>query len=454
MGLERRAEPLGSTRVTPTLAQARDYTASAQHCQCRKRFARKASGPLYCSGPAGDIGAVYDYAIIGGGIIGLATAKALLERHPDARIVVLEKEKSVARHQTGRNSGVIHAGVYYEPGSLKARFCQAGVDAITAFCTEHDVPFSQCGKLIVATSEIEEARLQALYDRSRENGLDTRMLTASELSTLEPNVSGLAAVQVPSSGIVSYAAISEKLAALFRANGGDLRLRSEATGLEEWPDQVEIRLRGGETLTAKQLVVCGGLQADRLARMQGLKTDFCVVPYRGKYYRLRDSKRDVVRHLIYPVPDPALPFLGVHLTPMINGTITVGPSALQGWKREGYGRFNFSLSDSFRQLRYPGFWRISRRHFRTGLYELRNAWSKRAYIHRVQKYCPTLRRRDLKRHPTGVRAMAIDRKGNMIQDFLFAETPRSLHVCSAPSPAATSAFPIAEHICKKLDERI
>ncbi len=389
---------------------------------------------------------MYDFAIIGGGIVGASTAWQLSQRHPGARLVLIEKEPHAGAHQTGRNSGVIHAGIYYTPGSLKARFCKAGVLATVAFCEEHGVPYRQPGKLVVATSDLELERLHTLFARAQENGLTVSWLDEPQFRELEPNVAGVAAILSPASGIVNYAAMAEAMVSRFEANGGEVMFEAPVTGLAENSAGVDVATTTGQ-VHCRQLIVCGGLQADRLARMMGLDPGIRIVPYRGEYFRLRAEKQDVVQHLIYPVPDPALPFLGVHLTPMIDGSITVGPSALQGWKREGYGRLNFSARDSWDMLSYAGFWRITAKYLGTGLKELRNALSRKAYLRAVQKYCPLLSLEDLEPWPAGVRAMAVDRNGDMVDDFLFLETEHSLHVCNAPSPAATSAIPIGEHIC-------
>lgn len=395
-----------------------------------------------------------DFSIIGGGIVGLSTAWQLKTRHPDASVTLIEKEAAVARHQTGRNSGVIHAGIYYEPGSMKARFCKAGVDATIGFCREHGITYEQCGKLIVATNALEQQRLLALYERAQLNDLDVELWDSDELRNAEPNIRGTGAIYVKSTGIVDYTVICRTMAAMFQGQGGEIRLGTEVTGLVDNEAHVTIRLSAGESIQSQYVVVCGGLMADRLARMQGLDADFRIVPYRGEYYRLVADKNDIVKHLIYPVPDPALPFLGVHLTRMIDGSVTVGPSALQGWKREGYGRFNFNLRDTWELLTYAGFWRVTWRFLGTGLAEVKNAVRKSAYLKLVQKYCPAITLDDLQSHPVGVRAMAVRRDGTLIHDFLFAETRRSLHVCNAPSPAATSAIPIGNHICDKLEEKI
>lgn len=394
-----------------------------------------------------------DYLIIGGGIVGLSTAWQLLQREPDARLLLVEKESQLAGHQTGHNSGVIHAGIYYAPGSLKAEFCRAGLAATIEFCKSNDIPFEQCGKLIVATNEPELQRMQDLYERGLANGLELQLLSADELRDLEPNVTGLGAILVPATGIVNYRRVCEAFADKIRALGGEIRLNAKVVAIEENDSDVEISLANGDRINANFLVACGGLSADRLVRMHGLATDFQIVPYRGEYYRLPAPKSNLVRHLIYPVPDPALPFLGIHLTRMIDGSITVGPNAVQGWKREGYGRLNFSARDTWEMLRFPGFWKTIAGNWRHGLAELLNSLRKPRYLRAVRKYCPSVELRDLAPHPAGIRAQAVLRDGTLVHDFLFAESARSLHVCNAPSPAATSALPIGRYLCEKIEAK-
>ena len=392
---------------------------------------------------------MYDFAVIGGGIVGLSVAWQLRQRQPSRRVVVIEKEPALARHQTGHNSGVIHAGIYYEPGSLKAELCRKGVTETLRFCRENGIPHEQCGKLIVATDADEYERLLALYERALKNGIEVELLDESQLRAAEPNVAGVGAILSPTTGIVDYAAVAGGMARRLEELGGDIRTNAEVTAIDESAEAVTIHIDGSPPLEARYLVVCGGLMADRLAAMMQLDVDFGIVPYRGEYYRLPDDKRSIVRHLIYPVPDPGLPFLGVHLTRMIDGSVTVGPNAVQGWKREGYGRLNFSVRDTAEMLAFPGFWRVTADNLGVGIAEFRNSVWKRGYLRQVQKYCPSVRLDDLQPHPAGIRAQAVRRDGTLVDDFLFAETPRSLHVCNAPSPAATSAIPIGELICDK-----
>ncbi|MGI9248073.1 MAG: L-2-hydroxyglutarate oxidase [Woeseiaceae bacterium] len=393
---------------------------------------------------------MYDYVIIGGGIVGVSTAWQLKRQQPQSSILLLEKERQVAMHQTGHNSGVIHAGVYYTPGSLKAKFCKIGLDATVSFCRDNDIAYEQCGKLLVATNKLEYERMLALFERAQDNDLDVEMIDTNELRRREPNVAGVGAILVENTGIVDYQQITICMAGLFRGLGGEVRLDTRVTDLNEHSDSVVIETAGGEKIESRFLITCAGLMADRITRMLDIGTDFQVIPYRGEYYKLPASKNDIVNHLIYPIPDPDLPFLGVHLTRMIDGSVTVGPNAVQGWKREGYGHVNISPHDVAEMLLFPGFWKVAMKNLETGIAETRDSFWKPGYLRRVQKYCPSIRLQDLLTYPAGIRAQAVMRDGTLVDDFLFAESPRSLHVCNAPSPAATSAIPIGEHICNKV----
>ncbi|MBA5761937.1 L-2-hydroxyglutarate oxidase [Vibrio sp. 404] len=396
---------------------------------------------------------MYDYVVIGGGIVGVSTAWQLQSRFPDKSILLIEKESGFSHHQTGHNSGVIHAGVYYAPGSLKAEFCKAGVAATTEFCAKHNIPVENCGKLLVATSKEEVERMQALYQRCHENGLDVELIDQDELKAREPNIVGLGAIAVSTTSIVSYRQVTEKMAQEFVDAGGVISLDTEVTGLAESTEKVTVSaLRCGEPVVfdGQFLVVCSGLMADRMTRMMGIETDFQIIPYRGEYYRLPAKYNNIVNHLIYPIPDPDLPFLGVHLTRMIDGSVTVGPNAVQGWKREGYGKINFNLRDVLDMVSFAGFWKVSAKHLKTGLIETKNSWWKPGYLKLVNKYCPQIKVEDLQPYPAGIRAQAVLKDGSLVHDFLFAESERSLHVCNAPSPAATSAIPIGGYICDKI----
>ena len=391
----------------------------------------------------------YDYLIIGGGIVGLSTAWQLQQQCPDKRIVLLEKEPAFAQHQTGHNSGVIHAGVYYAPGSLKAEFCREGVQKTIQFCQDNDIKYDQCGKLLVATNPLEHERMLALYERCHQNQLDVELLDAAQLKEREPNIQGQGAILVKTTGIVDYRQVCNKMAERFREAGGQTLLNTQVTEMEEDSDEIRVQTNQG-TFHCRYLICCSGLMADRMTRMLGIETDFQIVPFRGEYYRLPADKYDVVKHLIYPIPDPDLPFLGVHLTRMIDGSVTVGPNAVQGWKREGYGRINISPADIWDMVRFPGFWRVLKKHLFTGLVETKNSLWKPGYLKLVQKYCPSVKLQDLEPYPAGIRAQAVLKDGTLVHDFLFAESQRSLHVCNAPSPAATSAIPIGRHIVERV----
>lgn len=397
---------------------------------------------------------IYDICIVGGGIVGLSTAWQLQQAYPRKKIVLVEKEAAFGLHQTGHNSGVIHAGVYYQPDSLKAKFCKEGASATKAFCKKHHIDFDECGKLLVATNALELTRLNALQRRCIENDIPMQWLDQDELKQHEPNVKGLAALLVKETGIVNYQQICEKLAALYTKLGGVLLTSNEVVSLQEMPSEIKVGIKGESgkgQLSSRFLVACTGLMADRTSKMLNIKTDFQIIPFRGEYYRLNEKHNHIVNHLIYPVPDPDLPFLGVHLTRMIDGSVTVGPNAVQGWKREGYGKLNFSLKDTLQMLLFTGFWRLLAKHWQTGIKETRNSWFKQGYLKEVQKYCEQIQIHDLEAYPAGIRAQAVMKDGSLVHDFLFVESKRSLHVCNAPSPAATSAFPIGHYIIEKLD---
>ncbi|WP_075989781.1 L-2-hydroxyglutarate oxidase [Vibrio fluvialis] len=395
----------------------------------------------------------FDYVIVGGGIVGVSTAWQLKQQYPDKSILLVEKEAGFSRHQTGHNSGVIHAGVYYAPGSLKADFCKRGVERTLSFCAKHDIPVENCGKLLVATNEVEFERMQALFERCLQNELDVELLDAAQLKLAEPNITGLGAIYVKATSIVNYRLVTEKMAEEFKALGGEVCLSTEVVGLNETDQEISVQCRyKGSPITfhSQFLVSCSGLMADRMTKMLGLATDFQIIPYRGEYYRLAPKHNQVVKHLIYPVPDPELPFLGVHLTRMIDGSVTVGPNAVQGFKREGYGRVNISVRDVWEMLSFSGFWKVTAKNLKTGLVEMKNSLWKPGYLQLVRKYCPSIELADLQPYPAGIRAQAVLSDGTLVHDFLFAESPRSLHVCNAPSPAATSAMPIGEYICQKV----
>ncbi|NIC05320.1 L-2-hydroxyglutarate oxidase [Billgrantia bachuensis] len=396
---------------------------------------------------------MYDFIILGGGILGLSTAMQLIERYPDKKMLLLEKESGPAQHQSGHNSGVIHAGVYYTPGSLKARFCLEGNRATKEFCDRHAIPYEVCGKLLVATNPQEVQRMEALWERTAANGLEREWLSAGELKEREPHITGLGAIFVPSSGIVSYARVAEAMAEEFQRRGGQIRYDHMVTGIAERTGEVLVDTSQGE-FHSRYLVTCSGLMADRVVRLLGRNPGFSICPFRGEYYRLPDRLSSIVKHLIYPIPDPSMPFLGVHLTRMIDGSVTVGPNAVLAFKREGYRKGDASLLDMARMFSNPGILKVLGRNLRPGLQEMKNSLWRRGYLEEVRKYCPSLTLDDLEPWPAGVRAQAVSRDGRLIDDFLFVNTRRTVNVCNAPSPAATSALPIGRHILEKVGEMI
>jgi len=395
-----------------------------------------------------------DYLVIGAGLVGLATARAILEQIPDARITLLEKGGDVATGQSGHNSGVIHAGIYYPPGSLKAELCRQGRIETVEFCERYNIPYSLVGKLIVATDQISMARLDDLQRRSIENRIVVERIGVSGLSELEPNVQGVDALLSPTTGIVDYRRIASAMRDELAAAGVTLRFNAEVTSIaeEDGIDGGTVRVctaDGGEW-AARRLVACAGLQADRIAKMAGIPIGFRIVPFRGEYFELPAERHNFVRHLIYPVPDPSMPFLGVHISPTIDGRITVGPNAVLGWAREGYPRGSIRPSDVFDFVTYCGFWRMAAHNLRPAVVEMKNSFLKSGYLQECRKYAPTLTLNDLGARSAGIRAQAVRRDGSFIEDFQFESTARQIHVGNAPSPAATSSIPIGRMIVQRL----
>jgi L-2-hydroxyglutarate oxidase LhgO len=396
----------------------------------------------------------FDVAVIGAGIVGLATARALQQRHPDLKVVVIDKEREVARHQTGHNSGVVHAGIYYRPGSLKAKLCREGVARLRAYCEERGLAYNRCGKVIVATSEAELPRLEALYERGVQNGVpDLRRLDAGELRRLEPHAAGIAAIHSPDTAIVDYPEIARSLAREFREHGGTLQLGDGLVAVEGRESVLQLKLQHSR-LEAGSLVNCAGLYADEIARRAGAEVRVRIVPFRGEYYLLKEHARHLVRTLIYPVPDPALPFLGVHLTKTVHGEVEAGPNAVFAFAREGYHLTRVVPRELFATLGYRGFWPIAKRYWRVGAYEIYRSLSRRAFVRSLQRLVPALGEGDIVRAGAGVRAQAVSEKGELIDDFVFSESERALHVLNAPSPAATASLAIAEHIVDAFDKRM
>ena len=394
---------------------------------------------------------IYDYVVLGGGIVGVSSALSLIDKHPDKKILLIDKESSFAKHQTGHNSGVIHSGVYYQPGSLKAQFCREGLKETINFCSINNIPYEQCGKLLVATNQVELKRMHELHERSKSNEISVEVLDQKQLNEIEPNIMGISALFVKSTGIVDYKLITKKMSEEFESKGGEFLLNSEVVSLEEDKEKIKI-ITSSESLNTKYLICCAGLMADRVARLLNIKINFQIIPFRGEYFRLPIKHNSFIKHLVYPIPDPDLPFLGVHLTKMIDGTITVGPNAVLGFKREGYNKLNFSLRDTIEFLSFKGFHRVIKKNLKSGIYEMKNSIFKQGYLKEVQKYSPNIKINDLEPYPAGIRAQAVLEDGTLVHDFLFAESKRSIHVCNAPSPAATSAIPIGKYITKKATE--
>jgi L-2-hydroxyglutarate oxidase len=390
--------------------------------------------------------------VIGAGILGLATAHRLLRDRPDARVTVVDKEPQVGQHQTGHNSGVIHAGVYYRPGSLKARLCRAGSNSMVAFCREHGIPVEVCGKLIVATAPAELPRLHALHERALANGLAATLLTADQAKQYEPEAACVAAIHVPSTGIVDFRVVCRTLAGLVTDAGGELRLGSRVTGIHTGNGGPQTVATTGSDLTADYVINCAGLYADRLARLAGADPPVRILPFRGEYFDLRPEATRLVRGLIYPVPDPRLPFLGVHLSRTIDGRVHAGPNAVLATAREGYRWRAFRPRDAAEVAGWPGTWRLAGRHWRAGAAELRRSLSRRRFTADLARLVPALTGADLTPAPAGVRAQAVDRSGGLVEDFLIVSRPGQLHVLNAPSPAATSSLEIADYLLAQLPE--
>jgi L-2-hydroxyglutarate oxidase len=391
----------------------------------------------------------FDYAVIGGGIVGLSVAWMILQSRPNTRIAVLEKEDGWARHQTGRNSGVIHSGIYYKPGSLKAQLCREGNRRLVEFCERHGIRYEICGKVIVATTEAELPLLENLYQRGLANGLIVRKLSEREVNELEPHVRCLVGIHVPSTGIVDFVGVCRKLADLVEAHGGEIRLGTQVRGIQEKGRETVLETSKG-TVPARWIINCTGLQSDRIAELAGAKPGARIIPFRGEYYELKPERRGLVRNLIYPVPDPQFPFLGVHFTRMIDGGVHAGPNAVLSLKREGYDRTSFDLRDFLDTITYGGFWRLAAKHTRLGLEEMHRSFSKRAFVRSLQRLVPGICEEDLVPSAAGVRAQALRPDGGLVDDFLIIKGKSAIHVCNAPSPAATASLEIGRVITEQI----
>jgi L-2-hydroxyglutarate oxidase len=392
---------------------------------------------------------MHDYAIIGGGIVGLATAMAVGEKHPEATILVVEKEQDFAQHQSGRNSGVIHSGIYYKPGSLKARFALDGNSSMIEFCREHGIKHKVCGKVIVATKASELSLLQSLFRRGVDHGLAVEQLAPEQVQELEPHVRCLAGIRVPSTGIVNYREVCAKYVELIRSRGGVVQTGTRFHRLRDMKGTPVIETSHGE-FECGFVINCAGLFSDRVARLSGLDPGAQIVPFRGEYYEFVPERRYLVKSLVYPVPDPSFPFLGVHFTRMIDDSVHAGPNAVLAFKREGYRRTDVNRRDLFETLSFPGFWKLARKHYREGIVEMVRSVSKRAFIRGLQKLIPEVTQDDLVPSDSGVRAQALMADGKLVDDFLIVNGRKSIHVCNAPSPAATASVEIGRFIANQV----
>jgi L-2-hydroxyglutarate oxidase len=396
----------------------------------------------------------YDVIIIGGGIVGLATALQLKQQNASLKIIVLEKETELAKHQTGNNSGVIHSGIYYKPGSLKATNCIHGYNLLIDFCRQHEVPYDLCGKIIVATEEKELPLLETLYIRGQQNGLgNLKKLKAEELKEYEPHVAGIAGIAVPQTGIVDYKKVAEKYGQRIQELGGEIRMGEKVIDVQMTSDKVVVATQK-QSYTSKLLINCAGLYSDKVARLTSGNVDVKIIPFRGEYFKLKKEKEYLVKNLIYPVPDPNFPFLGVHFTRMMKGGIEAGPNAVLAFQREGYKKSDINLSELAESLAWPGFQKVAMKYWKTGMGEMYRSFSKAAFTKALQKLLPEIQEHDLVEGGAGVRAQACDRNGGLVDDFLILEEKQVINVCNAPSPAATSSLAIGETVSKLAAKRL
>ncbi len=388
----------------------------------------------------------YDLVVIGGGIVGLATAYKSLEKNPKLKVALIEKEDRLCKHQTGNNSGVIHSGLYYKPGSLKATNCINGYNMLLDFCQKEEIEYDLCGKVVVATDDFQKPLLENLYNRGLENGLDKiSKISVEELKEIEPHVNGIAALKVPYTGIVDYVAVAEKYGDKIREAGGDIFLGEKVLDIHETASGSTVET-SRQTLETKLVVNCGGLYSDRLARKTSNEVDLKIIPFRGEYFKLIPEKEYLVKHLIYPVPDPNFPFLGVHFTRMMKGGIEAGPNAVLAFRREGYKKSQIHLGELAESLMWPGFQKVAKKYWKTGFGELYRSFSKAAFTNALQKLIPEIQASDLVDGGAGVRAQACDRNGGLLDDFSIIEAKHAINVCNAPSPAATSSLSIGDTV--------
>lgn len=396
---------------------------------------------------------MYNYIIIGGGIVGLSTAMTLSKGFPQAKIALLEKEVSWAAHQTGHNSGIIHSGIYYKPGSYKAKLCRDGNQSMVAFCQKHNIDYKICGKVIVATEKHELPLLDNLYQRGLKNNLEIKKISPEEVKEIEPHVSCLAGIKVKSTGIVNYQQVCEKYAVIAAEQGVDLHLNTCVTGIKSTPEGHVIETNREEYQT-EFLINCGGLYSDRLTELAKSKAPAKIVPFRGEYYQLTPEKNYLVNGAIYPVPNPNFPFLGVHFHPSVDGKVYAGPNAVLGFKREAYNKFDFDLKEFWETMTYPGFWKLASKYPKDGLAEMIRSYSKTIFVRSLQRLIPEVEAQDIVTTPAGVRAQALKIDGSMVDDFLIVNGNRALHVCNAPSPAATASIEIGKYIVAQIPQHI
>lgn len=396
----------------------------------------------------------YDVAVIGAGIVGLSVAYNLLQEDPELKIAILEKENTIASHQTGHNSGVIHSGIYYKPGSAKAINCKKGYNLLLDFCVKEKIHHEICGKIIVATSNKEEKKLQNIYDRGIQNGLEGLIiLNQEELREKEPHVSGTKGIFVPQAGIVDYKEVAKKLFEISKERGGNFFFDTKVIAIDNTNNNYQITTTK-DTITTKFLVNCAGLYSDKIAKMDGVELYSKIIPFRGEYYLLKDKSADLVNNLIYPVPDPDFPFLGVHFTRRINGKIDAGPNAVLAFKREGYLKSNINLKEFLESISYPGFIKVALKYWKVGFFEMYRSFSKKAFVRSLQKLIPEITENDLVVGEAGVRAQLCDKRGNLVDDFLIEQSNNAVHVVNAPSPAATSSLNIGKEITKRVLQSI
>jgi len=403
----------------------------------------------------------FDIIIAGAGIVGLATAYKLIEKKPELKICVIEKEDSVSKHQTGNNSGVIHSGIYYKPGSLKATNCRRGYKMLLDFCDENNIPYDICGKVIIATNEEEIPRLNNLYERGKQNGLQgLKELSAEEVKEIEPHVNGIKGIRVPETGIIDYKVVSEKFAELIKQKGVEIFFNEKLNFIKDETSvshltsdasqqNIEV-ITNKDEYTCKLLITCCGLQSDRVAKLNNKNLNIKIIPFRGEYYTIKKEKRYLCRNLIYPVPDPQFPFLGVHFTRMINGKVEAGPNAVFAFKREGYKKTDINFGDLADSLFWKGFLSVMMKYWKVGMGEFYRSYYKPAFVKALQKLLPEIKGEDLEVGGAGIRAQACDIKGNLVDDFLFVENEKVIHVCNAPSPAATSSLSIGDTLAEKI----